>query len=307
MTAPIKIYEVGPRDGLQNEKTFVPTQLKHQFIARLLKAGFKRLEITSFVSPSAIPQLKDATELVRLLMNDRELDAYVADPHITRSALVPNQKGWHRLETALDFFNEIGIFTAASETFNQKNIRARIDDSLRRFQAFVPDALKQKMRVRAYISTALVCPYEGNIDPKRVLPIVEKLLDMGCYQISIGDTIGRASPIQVEKLWELLLKHYPSETFAGHFHDTFNLALTNVYVSYQMGIRTFDSSVGGLGGCPYAKGASGNLASEDLQFLADTMNWGTDVNIAEIIDMGRFLEAKLNITPNSKTFRALSG
>ncbi len=267
----VTLKEVGPRDGLQNEKGFVPTHTKIEFIRKLVASGLTYIEATAFVHPSKIPQLSDAEVVAKALPKSKGL---------VFSALVPNRKGLER--AIVSGFQEVAIFTAASETFNQKNINASIEESFSRFREVFDLARKEKIRVRGYVSTAFVCPYEGVISPIKSAQVINRLLDMGCYEVSVGDTIGKATPKSVRVLFERLLKKYSTRRFAGHFHDTYRFAIANVIAAMELGITTFDSSAGGLGGCPYAPGASGNVATEDLVRLFENMGIKTGVSISKL-------------------------
>ncbi|HTJ81698.1 MAG TPA: hydroxymethylglutaryl-CoA lyase, partial [Polyangiaceae bacterium] len=254
----VSVYEVSPRDGLQNEAVTVPTTRKIRLIEGLVRAGLKRIEATSFVSPRWVPQLGDAEEVCSLLPKD---------PSVTFSALCPNERG---LERALaSKIPEIGVFISASETHNRKNVNKTTAETLDVFGRVIAPAVKSGMRVRGYVSTLWGCPYEGEIDPKVGLRIAQQLLAEGCYQISMGDTIGVGTPRQTRDILKLFLAEIPPEKLAMHMHDTRGTALANIVVGLEMGIRTFDAAVGGLGGCPYAPGAAGNLATEDLVYMLD--------------------------------------
>ncbi len=269
----VRVVEVGPRDGLQNEANQVPTEVKARFILGLTEAGYSEIEATSFVSPRWVPQLADAEEVSARL--DLSSGRY--------TALVPNQKG---LDRALALgYRRVAVFTAASEAFNQKNTNRSVAQSLLDFEPLFQQARSAGVEVRAYVSTAWHCPYAGPIPPEAVLPVVERLLEMGACEVSLGDTVGAAVPSEVEKL---LLRLKP-EKLALHFHDTSGTALANVLLGLQMGITCFDASAGGLGGCPYAPGASGNLASEDLLYMLSGMGIETGV------DLKRVAEASLEL------------
>lgn len=249
----VRIVEVGPRDGLQNESRPIPTEAKVAFIDALSEAGYDEIEATAFVSPERIPQLKDAEEVLQRIRR-REGILY--------AALVPNERGFDRAVAA--GAGKIAVFTAASETFNRKNINATIAESIERFRPVVARALERRLPVRGYVSTAFWCPYEGKIEPAAVLPVVKQLLDLGVEEISIGDTIGKAVPAEVHALLDRLLDAAPQDAIAMHFHDTYGTAIANALAAYERGITIFDASAGGVGGCPYAPGASGNVATEDL-------------------------------------------
>jgi hydroxymethylglutaryl-CoA lyase len=264
----VRIVEVGPRDGLQNEAKIVSTSKKAEFISLLVAAGLQDVEVASFVHPKWVPQLADAQELIRQLETV---------PGVRFSALVPNMKG---LERALQSgIRRIAVFTAASETFNRKNINMSIQESIDTFRPVVSQALREGLSVRSYVSTCFVCPYEGAIAKEKVSAVTQSLFELGVDEVSIGDTIGAATPRDVEITTSTLLEHFPAGKLAMHFHDTYGMAVANVYQSLQMGITTFDSSAGGLGGCPYAPGASGNVSTEDIVYLFDKLNIQTGVSL----------------------------
>jgi hydroxymethylglutaryl-CoA lyase len=249
----VRVVEVGPRDGLQNESKTIPTDSKVAFVDALSDAGYEEIEVSAFVSPQWVPQLADAEEVFARI---RRRDSTVY------SALVPNRRG---LERALGAkVRKVAVFTAASETFNRKNVNASIQESIERFQPVVDGARREKIPVRGYVSTSFWCPYEGRISPDAVAGVVRQLLDLGVDEISIGDTIGKAVPAEVHALLDLLLDHVDQDRLAMHFHDTYGNAIANVLASYERGIAVFDSSAGGVGGCPFAPGAAGNVATEDL-------------------------------------------
>ncbi|HLI91490.1 MAG TPA: hydroxymethylglutaryl-CoA lyase [Ktedonobacteraceae bacterium] len=291
----VRIVEVGPRDGLQNEKVRIPTEQKIQFIQMLAEAGLPVVEATSFVSPRAIPQLSDAGAVMAGLTR-RAGTQY--------SALVPNVKGMERALAA--GVRSIAVFTAASESFTRHNINATIEESLANFQPVVALARREGIPVRGYISTVFGCPYEGRVDPQRVLHVAQALLEMGIEEISLGDTIGVATPNQVVDVLDLLLSRgrIPLERLAVHFHDTRGTALANVLVALQMGISVIDSSAGGLGGCPYAPGAAGNLATEDLLYMLHGMGISTGVDLEKVVAATRFIEPLLGHPPTSKYYQA---
>lgn len=290
----IQIKEMGPRDGLQNEKQTISTADKIKLIEGLVEAGVSYIEATAFVSPKAIPQMADAVDVAKSLKTIQ---------NVRYSALVPNLKGF---EAAMDAypFQEIAVFTAASETFNQRNINATIDESFERFAPVLQKAKERKMRVRGYVSTAFVCPYEGKISPDRVLPVVERLFEMGCYEVSIGDTIGKATPQDVDELLSLIEKEDWISKIAGHYHDTYGLALANVIESMEWGVNTFDTSVGGIGGCPYAPGAAGNLATNDLVYYLHASGMKTGIDLAKLQQVSEFMQTLLDHPLPSKVFIA---
>lgn len=285
----VEIKEVGPRDGLQNEKGKIKSEDKIQWINLLGKTGLSYIEVTSFVHPKWIPQLADAMEVLKEI--NREKD-------ITYAALVPNMRG---LERALSVnIDEVSIFMSASESHNKNNINKTIDETFPILEEVVKKAIQENKKVRGYISTVVACPYEGKITPQQVLKVTERLLDMGVTEISLGDTIGVAVPSQVEDLLSDLLKRYPPDLFAMHFHDTRGTALANIVKSLEMGITKFDSSLGGLGGCPYAKGASGNVATEDLLYLLTEMGIKTGIDMDALLDAAFYIEEKLGRNLNTR-------
>ena len=276
LPAKATIYEVGPRDGLQNEARQVPTADKIRFIDALVRAGIRDIEITSFVSPKWIPQLADAAEVAR----------GVARPNGVRmSALVPNRRG---LDTALaSGMKEIAVFLSASETHNKKNVNKTIAETLTAFDDVIPHALAAKVPVRAYVSTVYGCPYEGDVDPDKAVELTSWLVDMGVYQVSLGDTIGVANPRQVEDVLGRVIARHAPEVIAMHFHDTQGTALANVLTGLTMGITTIDAAAGGLGGCPYAPGASGNLATEDVVAMLHSMGVETGIDLDRLTEASR--------------------
>ncbi|MGP4107105.1 hydroxymethylglutaryl-CoA lyase [Virgibacillus sp. L01] len=275
----VNIKEVGPRDGLQNEAELVPADAKIEWINMLSDTGAPYIEISSFVHPDWIPQLKDATEVAKKIKRN---------PDVTYAALVPNNKGLDRaLEVDVD---EICLFLSASESHNKNNINKTINQTLPIIENVSRKAKQSNKQVRGYVSTVFGCPYEGAIDIEKVISICDKLLTMGADEISIGDTIGVADPVQVDRVLTELLKYFPKEKLTMHFHDTRGTALANVLVSLNHGITNFDSAVGGLGGCPYAKGASGNLATDDLLYMLHRMGIETGMNIDKVIESALYIE-----------------
>lgn len=291
----VRVIEVGPRDGLQNEKALVPTEQKIQFISLLADAGLPVVEATSFVSPRAIPQLSDASAVMAGL---KRL------PTIEYPVLVPNLKGMERALAA--GVRSIAVFTAASESFTRHNINATIAESLANFRPVVAQARQEGIKVRGYISTVFGCPYEGYVDPQQVLNVAQGLLEMGITELSLGDTIGVATPDQVIDVLNLLMDTggIPVEQLAVHFHDTRGTALANVLMSLQMGISIVDSAAGGLGGCPYAPGAAGNLATEDLLYMLHGMGIQTGVDLDKVVAATRYIAPYLGHAPTSKYFQA---
>lgn len=288
----VRIVEVGARDGLQNEGV-VNTQDKISLINALAQAGLKDIEAGAFVSPRWVPQMADSADVINALNL----------PNINLSALTPNLKGAHAAHDA--GIKEFAIFTAASESFCKKNINCSIDESITRFSEVMNFAKEHNIRVRGYVSCVLGCPYEGDIDAKAVLDVTQKLLDLGCYEVSLGDTIGVGTAKKVTQLIEFLLMHIDSNRLAVHFHDTYGQALTNIYAALSLGISTVDAAVAGLGGCPYAKGASGNVATEDVVYLLDGLGINHGIDLQRLVDAGWAITNALNKTPVSKVSVAL--
>ena len=276
----VTIVEVGPRDGLQNEKVTIPTQAKIDYITALSDAGLRVIEAGAFVSPKWVPQMADTAEVYRNIPKD---------PGVDYPVLVPNMRG---LERAIEAgVKSVSIFTASSESFNKRNINMSIDESFENYAPVAARAVEEGMKVRGYVSTAFGCPYEGEVPPEKVLEVVARLFDIGCYEVSVGDTIGVGTPMQVQGVIGLLQQVIPTSRLAMHFHDTRGTALANTLAALEMGIATFDASSGGLGGCPYAPGASGNLATEDIVYMLQSM--GIDTGI----DLNRLVQASSIIAP----------
>lgn len=293
----VTVYEVGPRDGLQNEAETLSLEARAAFVDALTEAGLPAIEVGSFVSPKAVPQLADTEELYRRI----HLASGVRYP-----ALVPNERGLDRALAA--GVREIAVFTAASETFNRKNINAGVDESIERFRPVIARAKEEKVRVRGYVSTAFGCPYEGDIAPEAVREVVHKLLDLSVDEISIGDTIGVATPSGVYDVIEALYESGVTRgVLALHFHDTRGTALANVFAGLQCGVTTYDASAGGLGGCPYAPGASGNLATEDLVYLLEGLGIQTGVTLARVVEASRTLAGSLGHRPPGRYLSAVWG
>ena len=287
----IKIYEVGPRDGLQNQSKSIDIGQKQKFIELLVEAGHRHIEAGAFVHAVKIPQMAGSVELFR---NLKMKDYFWA--------LVPNARGF---ESALESsVKNIAVFTAASETFNQRNINASITESFERFEEFIPKARKLKLGLRGYISTCFGCPYEGKVNPKAVLAVTEKLLRMGIKEISIGDTIGVATPLEVKKLVRQLSKIVSLKKIALHFHDTRGTALANILAGLEVGIKTFDSSAGGLGGCPYAPGAAGNVATDDLIYMLHGMGLKTGIDLSLQLKASLYIQECLGQTLPSRVLQA---
>ncbi len=296
MTLPskVRIVEVGPRDGLQNEKTPVSTKVKVELIRRLGAAGLKSIETTAFVSPKWVPQMAD---------NGKVFAAIEKLPDVTYSVLTPNMKGF---EAALAAgAKEVAVFGAASESFSQKNINCSIAESLERFRPIVEAAKAAEIRVRGYVSCVLGCPYEGEVMPLAVADMAQALLEMGCYEISLGDTIGAGTPERTKDMIEAVARRLPLKKIAGHFHDTYGMAAANIYASLQMGIGIFDSSVAGLGGCPYADGASGNVATEDVAWLLTGLGIDTGIDLDVLVDTGVWISKQLKRETASRVARAI--
>jgi len=293
----VRIVEVGPRDGLQNEKQPVSTDIKVELIERLARTGLRTIEATAFVSPKWVPQMADSADVLT-----RSL-ALPGTSHIQFPVLTPNLKG---LEAALSHgVREVAVFGAASESFSHKNINCSIDESLARFEPVAKAALQAGVRVRGYISCVLGCPYEGEVSPQAVAKVARKLADMGCYEISLGDTIGMGTPLATQKMLQAVAAEIPIENLAGHYHDTYSMALPNILASLEMGVRVFDASIGGLGGCPYAAGASGNVATEDVVWMMHGMGIKTGINLEQLVDTSRWINRQIGREPASKVSRAL--
>ncbi|WP_374720276.1 hydroxymethylglutaryl-CoA lyase [Parageobacillus toebii] len=291
----VTIKEVGPRDGLQNEKTAISTEDKIAWINQLSKTGLTYIEITSFVHPKWIPQLSDALEVATRIERA---------PGVTYAALVPNQKGLEKALTAQ--VDEVAVFMSASETHNRKNINKSIEETFPVLEEVVRAAKQEGKTVRGYVSTVFGCPYEGNVSVEQVIRVSERLFDMGIDELSLGDTIGVATPKQVQELLEIVLKRFPKEKLAMHFHDTRGTALANILISLEMGITTFDSSLGGLGGCPYAPGASGNVATDDLVYMLHGMDIATGIDVQRLMEAALFIQEKIGRPLSSRYLQTIS-
>ncbi len=289
----IKIVEVAPRDGLQNEPMPIDTEAKVEFIDRLSDAGLSVIETTSFVSPKWVPQLADAGEVMARIKRK---------PGVSYPVLVPNMQGMERALAAR--VREVAVFTAATETFSEKNTNCSIDESIERFQPVVARAKKEGIRVRGYISCVLGCPYEGAVDPEQVAAVAKELYGLGCYEISLGDTIGIGTALRAQVMVTRVARAVPIEHLAVHFHDTRGQALANILACLALGVAVVDASVGGLGGCPYAKGATGNVATGDVLYMLQGMGIETGVDLDKLIEAGRFISAKLGRETQSKVARA---
>lgn len=292
----VKIVEVGPRDGLQNEKKIVPTKDKLKFIFLLAKAGLKNIEATSFVSPERIPQMADAKEVVMSLKKEASLK----DIHLP--CLVPNLKGLKIAQSV--GVKEIAVFSATSDTFNKKNINATMEESLKRLGPVMKEALSLGIKVRGYISTVFGCPYEGKISSEKLKRVLSFLTDEGAYEISLGDTIGHGHPLEVVTILEDLKKNFDIKSLAMHMHDTRGMALSNILASLEMGVEVFDSSAGGLGGCPYARGATGNCSTEELVYLFESMGISTGIDLDELVKASSFILDKVEKESPSKFYLA---
>lgn len=300
--ASVRIVEVGPRDGLQNEKHPISTADKIELIQRLAQAGISHIEAGSFVSPKWVPQMADSLKVIQGITR-RDTVRY--------AALTPNKRGFDQAIEARA--NEVAIFAAASESFSQKNINCSIEESLQRFEEIMTAAKAQNIPVRGYVSCILGCPYEGAITPDnaeshftKVKQVTQKLLALGCYEVSLGDTIGTGTPKFTEQLLRTLLEDIPRQQLAVHFHDTYGQALSNILVALQQGITTIDASIAGLGGCPYAKGASGNVATEDVLYMLEGMNIKSGIDLDSLISIGNWISQKLNRVNGSKVGLALN-
>jgi len=285
----VKIVEVGPRDGLQNEKAPVSTDIKLELIARLGAAGLRAIEATSFVSPKWVPQMADAAEIMARLPRL---------PGVAYSVLTPNLQGFDAAFAS--GATEVAVFAAASESFSRKNINCSISESLERFLPVMQAAERARVKVRGYVSCVLGCPYEGDIAPAAVAIVAERLFDMGCHEISLGDTIGTGTPGKTGAMIEAVAGRVPMEKLAGHYHDTYGMAIANIHASWQMGMAVFDASVSGLGGCPYAQGASGNVATEDLVYLMNGLGVHTGVDLEQLLACSLWISEALARRPGSR-------
>jgi hydroxymethylglutaryl-CoA lyase len=290
----VKIVEVGPRDGLQNESTTVPAEIKVQLVEKLADAGLSVIEVGAFVSPKWVPQMATSAEVFTRVHKR---------PNVSYPMLVPNLKG---LELALAAgVEEIALFAAATETFSQKNTNCSITESIERFNEVINQAQAAGVKIRGYVSCVLGCPYEGEVSFDTVSMITQKLFDKGCYEVSLGDTIGVGTAGQARELIEVLTRHVPVQQLAAHFHDTYGQALANIHAVMQCGIAVVDSSIAGLGGCPYAKGATGNVATEDVVYMLDGMGIETGVDMDKLLEAGRFISDFLGREPVSRAATAL--
>ncbi|WP_119153670.1 hydroxymethylglutaryl-CoA lyase [Caldimonas tepidiphila] len=286
----VRIVEVGPRDGLQNEKQPVPTAVKLELIERLAAAGLRDIEATAFVSPNWVPQMGDHAEVMAGLPSAERF------PGVNYPVLAPNMKGYEAAVAA--GAKEVAVFAAASEAFSQKNINCSIEESITRFEPILLDARQRGVRVRGYVSCVVGCPYEGAIDPGRTAEVAQRLFELGCHEVSLGDTIGVGNPRTILAMLEAVAKRVPVEKLAGHYHDTWGMAIANIHASFQFGLRTFDSSVAGLGGCPYAKGASGNVATEEVVYLLHGLGADTGVDLDALVDCAAWIGGLLQRPPS---------
>ncbi|XP_053211770.1 hydroxymethylglutaryl-CoA lyase, mitochondrial-like [Panonychus citri] len=293
--ASVKVVEVGPRDGLQNEKTIIDTSIKVELINRLNQCGLKVIEVTSFVSPKWVPQMSDNKQVYGQITKRND---------VSYPVLVPNLNG---LKDAINSgVKEIALFMAATESFSKKNTNCTIEESFIRIEEIMKLALKEGLNVRGYISCVIGCPYEGPVDPEKVTQLSKRLYELGCYEISLGDTIGIGNPGTFEKLLDKITRQIPIDCIAVHCHDTYGMALANIYAALQFGISTFDSSISGLGGCPYAPGATGNVATEDLVYMLHGMGIETGINFDDLMKTSSFISSTLNRQPASRVFKALN-
>ena len=290
----VRLVEVGPRDGLQNEKQPVPAAVKIELVNRLADCGLTAIEATSFVSPKWVPQMADAAEVMAGIGRR----AGVAYP-----VLVPNEKG---LESAIAAqASEVAVFAAASEAFSQKNINCSIKESLERFKPVMARAKEAGVKVRGYVSCVLGCPYQGEVAPAAVAEVAWALFEMGCYEVSLGDTIGTGTPEKTKAMIDAVARRVPIKKLAGHYHDTFGMAAANIYASLQMGVNVFDAAVGGLGGCPYAKGASGNVATEDVVWLLQGLGIDSGIDLDKLVDTAAWISGQIGRAPASRVAQAV--
>jgi hydroxymethylglutaryl-CoA lyase len=290
----VRLVEMGPRDGLQNEKQNIPLATKLELIDRLADAGLREIEATSFVSPKWVPQMADHDALMRTLRRRDGVDYPV---------LTPNLQGFEAAVAA--GADHVAVFAAASEAFSRRNINCSIAESIDRFLPVMAAARDAGVKVRGYVSCVIGCPYEGAIAPAQVAEVAQRLVDIGCHEVSLGDTIGVGTPATVRRMLEAVAARVPLERLAGHYHDTYGMAVANVQASLDFGLRCFDASVGGLGGCPYAKGATGNVATEDLVYLLHGSGFDTGIDLQRLVDVAAWISAQLGRAPVSRVARAL--
>lgn len=294
----VRIVEVGPRDGLQNEKQTVTTATKLELIGRLATAGLRDIEATSFVSPKWVPQMADHLAILAGLH-----DLPPTPQPVNYPVLAPNMKGYEAAVAA--GAKEVAVFAAASEAFSQKNINCSIAESLARFEPVFEAAKRDGVKVRGYLSCVIACPYEGPVAPRQVADVAQRLFALGSYEVSLGDTIGTGTPATVQRMLEAVAAHIPVAQLAGHYHDTYGMGVANVHASYQFGLRSFDSSIAGLGGCPYAKGATGNVATEDVVYLLHGLGAHTGIDLDALVDTGAWISEVLGRSSQSRVGRAL--
>jgi hydroxymethylglutaryl-CoA lyase len=290
----VKIVEVGPRDGLQNEKDLVPLEVKVDLVNRLSKAGFQNIEAAAFVSPKWTPQMANSEEL---------MDRINRKPNTVYSALTPNMQGYERAVKSRA--SEIVIFTAATQAFAQKNINCSIEESIQRYIPVAKAAKRDGLKLRGSISCALGCPYQGPVSSQEVVTVVKQMIDLGCDEIDIADTIGVGTASQVQEVFEDIFSFAQPTMFSGHFHDTYGQSLANIFAALQTGVAIFHSSVAGLGGCPYAKGATGNVATEDVLYLLEGLGIHTGINLEDVVDIGDFISTAIGKPNGSRVGRAL--
>jgi len=290
----VEIVEVGPRDGLQNEQQVVPTEIKIELIERLADAGLRVIEATSFVSPKWVPQMGD---------NAAVMQGIKRHPAAVYPVLTPNLQGFDAAVQA--GASEVAIFGAASESFSRKNINCSIAESLKRFEPILSSASALEIPVRGYVSCVVGCPYEGDIGPGQAASVAKSLFDMGCYEVSLGDTIGVGNPVSIQRMIEACARGVPIGKLAGHYHDTYGMAIANIYASLQLGMATFDSSVAGLGGCPYARGASGNVATEDVVYLMHGLGIETGIDLAKLAAIGDWISSAIDRPNGARAGRAI--
>lgn len=290
----VRLVEVGPRDGLQNEARLLDVPTRVALIERLIECGSRHIETGAFVSPRRVPQMAQSDEVLTRLTRPSG---------VRHAALVPNEQGMHAALAA--GVEEVAVFTAASEAFSQKNIHCSIDESLRRFEPVVALARQSGIAVRGYISCVLGCPWEGEIDPAKVQRVAQALDQLGCEEISLGDTLGTGTPKKVRSLLDTVSRTIPPARLAGHFHDTYGMAIVNVHTAFEMGLRIFDTAIAGLGGCPYAPGATGNVATEDVVWLMQGLGVETGLDLEKLVDTAEWISSQLGHPPASRVSRAL--
>lgn len=294
MGTPVRIVEMGPRDGLQNEPQVVPLATKLELIARLADAGLREIEATSFVSPKWVPQMADHAELMRALPRR---------PGVSYPVLTPNLKGYESAVAA--GADHVAVFAAASESFSKRNINCTIAESIERFEPLMQAAAHDGVKVRGYVSCVVGCPYEGPIAPEAVADVAARLMALGCWEVSLGDTIGVGTPASVLRMLEAVARRVPVAQLAGHFHDTYGMGVANVHAAYGFGVRAFDASVAGLGGCPYAKGATGNVATEDVVYLLHGLGADTGIDLDRLADVAAWIAGELGREPAGRAGRAV--